>query len=91
MKYKFFIVLTFLFSECLCMVADDYPDPYVSVNYIRYTLDLANKTAMVGLRGGDKNSQVDIGDAVTIVNYLVGKTASLSRSLRTVVTEREPQ
>ena len=38
----------------------------------------------------NKNGQVDIGDAVTIVNFLVGKTESLSRQA-TVWDEKEPQ
>ena len=37
------------------------------------------------------NGGVDIGDAVTIVNFLVGKTSSLSRSIGVKQDEREPQ
>ena len=37
------------------------------------------------------NDKVDIGDAVTIVNFLVGKTASLSRSIGMEEDEKEPQ
>lgn len=37
------------------------------------------------------NDKVDIGDAVTIVNFLVGKPASLSRSIGMEEDEKEPQ
>ncbi|MBR3647334.1 MAG: leucine-rich repeat protein [Paludibacteraceae bacterium] len=37
------------------------------------------------------NDKVDIGDAVTIVNFLVGKTACLSRSIGMEEDEKEPQ
>ena len=33
----------------------------------------------------------DIGDAVTIVNFLVGKAATLSRTIGVELDEREPQ
>ena len=45
----------------------------------------------------NKNGKVDIGDAVTIVNFLVGKTATLSRIIdigadrSEPLREREPQ
>jgi hypothetical protein len=38
----------------------------------------------------NKNGKVDIGDAVTIVNFLVGKTATLSRKLETGTDSGEP-
>ena len=38
----------------------------------------------------NKNGKVDIGDAVTIVNFLVGKTATLSRKLETGTDGGEP-
>ena len=39
----------------------------------------------------NKNNQIDIGDAVTIVNLLVGKTTTLSRSTGIWRKEQEPQ
>jgi hypothetical protein len=37
------------------------------------------------------NGGVDIGDAVTIVNFLVGKTATLSRGTGVTENMKEPQ
>ena len=39
----------------------------------------------------NNNGAVDIGDAVTIVNYLVGKTSTLSRSSGVTTEKKEPQ
>ena len=37
------------------------------------------------------NDRIDIGDAVSIVNYLVGKATSFSRTIGVEQDEREPQ
>ena len=45
-----------------------------------------------GLKGDvNNNGGIDIGDAVTIVNYLVGKTATLSRGTGVNENMKEPQ
>ena len=45
-----------------------------------------------GLKGDvNNNGGIDIGDAVTIVNYLVGKTATLSRGTGVTEDMKEPQ
>ena len=45
-----------------------------------------------GLKGDvNNNGGIDIGDAVTIVNFLVGKTATLSRGTGVTEDMKEPQ
>ena len=84
MKLKSLVVLTFLFSECLSINADEYdevqfPDPYITIDYIRYTLDSTTKTAMVGIRGGgaerdDHNAfeYPPVGDSYWLHPYDIG-------------------
>ena len=65
---------------------------YASKNGYRNSDAATLDISVSGLKGDvNNNGGIDIGDAVTIVNFLVGKTSSLSRTIGVEQDEREPQ
>ena len=64
---------------------------YASKNGYRNSDAATLDISVSGLKGDvNNNGGIDIGDAVTIVNFLVGKTATLSRTLEAGADGGEP-
>lgn len=62
---------------------EDYKDSDIA------TMEISGINSLKG--DVNNNGNIDIGDAVTIVNYLVGKTTNLSRSINNPTEEKNPQ
>ena len=65
---------------------------YASKNGYRNSDAATLDISVSGLKGDvNNNGGIDIGDAVTIVNLIVGKITSFSRTISVEQEDKEPQ